>query len=67
MQGGGVFFSPGDTPLRLPYLISQRNCSYFNFLSYRYSADDLEALEKQCDVFYTKTIAGAIKAAFVEE
>jgi len=33
----------------------------------RYSDEDFEALEKQCEVFYTKTIAGAIKAAFVEE
>ena len=34
---------------------------------YRYSKEDLEMLEKQCEVFYTESIADGIMAAFIEE
>jgi len=33
----------------------------------RYTKEDLETLENQCEVFYTETISNGIKAAFVEE
>ena len=34
---------------------------------YRYSNEDLEMLEKQCEVFYTETMSNGIKGAFVED
>ena len=33
----------------------------------RYSKEDMEALHQQCGVFYSKTIAEGIRAAFLDE
>lgn len=33
----------------------------------KYSKEDLEMLEKQCEVFYTETMSNGIKGAFVED